>query len=756
MSTDVNTDRVEIDGTAPTIFSRRSFLTSSAIAGGGLILSAVFPPSLARAERSRPDNKPIPLNAWLRIGVDDTVTIIVSQAEMGQGIQTTMAAVVAEEVGADWKRVKLEYSPADPAYRNPARNWQFTGNSESTTSFFDFLRTMGASAREMLIAAAAEKWRVDPASCDSQNGRVIHRPTRRSLKFGQVVEAASKKQPPAHPRLRPQGEWRLLGKSLARVENPAKIAGTAVFGLDFKVPGMVYAAVRTSPVFGGKLAKLDKSSVERLPGVIDVVTIPNGVAIVAEAYWQARRALAGLKVDWDAGPNASLNTDTLRAQYRAALDGNDWLLVHSTGDRDILPRSYPNRLIGDAAVDPTPPRASASQALPTIVSAEYESQFLAHATMEPMNCTAHVTADGCDVWAPTQGQELAQLSVAGMLGLPREKVRITRTLVGGGFGRRLLPDFVVQAVAVSKAVRRPVKLIWSREEDMQHDFYRPAVHHHITAGVDEYGRLKALAHRLVSPSILQFVYPPAVTETYDPSCLEGLLETHYDIPNTRVDFKMLKLAIPTSVMRTTGYGPNIFALESFIDELAHRKGQDPYQYRRELLLKSPRARAVLDLAAEKSGWKTPPPPGHYRGIAFSEAFLTVIAHVLELSIPAPGEIKIHRVVAVVDSGTILDRGITANSIEGGTAWGLSCAEKAEITFQGGRVVQGNWNDYQVLRMSQMPPVEVHFIDSGARPLGGTGEVGPVTAIPALTNAIFAATARRIRSLPLSRHGLRLT
>src|SRR5262252_3104764 len=373
--------------------------------------------------------------------------------------------------------------------------------------------------------------------------------------------------------------------------------------------------------------------------------------------------------------------------------------------------------------------------------------------MEPMNCTARVTRDDC---GPTQGQELAQLVTSQMLGLPREKVRITRTLVGGGFGRRLLPDFVAQAVAVSKAVRRPVKLIWSREEDMQHDFYRPAVHHRITAGVDEYGNLKAISHRVVSPSILQFVYSVAVTDTYDPSCLEGLLETHYDIPNTRVDFKLLKLPIPTSVMRTTGYGPNIFALESFIDELAHRKGQDPYQYRRELLSKSPRALAVLDLAAQKSGWKTPPPPGHYRAIAFCEAFLTVTAHVVELSVPAEGRIKIHRIVAVVDSGTILDRGITANSIEGGTAWGLSCADRAEITFDKGRVVQGNWNDYEVLRMSQMPPVEVYFIDSGARPLGGTGEVGPVTAIPALTNAIFAATGRRIRSLPLRRHGLRLS
>ena len=742
--------------TQPSPISRRTFLASSALAGGGLLLGGVFRPSLALAAKSNAGREPIALNAWVRIGTDDIVTIIASQAEMGQGVLTTLPAVLAEELGADWKRIRLENSPADPAYRNPARNWQFTGNSESTTSFFDFLRTMGAGAREMLISAAADRWKVDAASCYVDNGKVLHRPTRRSLKFGQLAEAASKKQPPAHPRLKPQSEWRLLGRSLPRVENPAKVNGTAVFGMDIKLPGMVYAAVRASPVFDGKVAKLDKSSIDRFEGVIDVVPIPSGVAVVAETYWQARKAVQALKVVFDDGPNASVSSDGLKARYRAAMDGSDWILAHSTGDKDILPHSYPNRPMGDASVGPAANQKASSDAVPTVVSEEYESQFLAHATMEPMNCTARVTADLCEVWAPTQGQELAQLSVAGMLGLPREKVKVTRTLVGGGFGRRLIPDFVVQAVAVSKAVGRPVKVIWSREEDMQHDFYRPAVLHRLTAGIDEYGRLKALAHRLVSPSILHIVYPPAVTETYDPSCLEGLLETHYAIPNTRVDFKMLKLPVPTSVMRTTGYGPNIFALESFIDELAHRKGQDPYQYRRELVAKSPRALAVVDLAAEKSGWKNPPPPGHYRGIAFSEAFLTVIAHVVELSVAADGGIKIHRVVAVVDSGTILDRGITANSIEGGTAWGLSCADKAEITFEKGRVVQGNWNDYEVLRMSQMPPVEVHFIDSGARPLGGTGEVGPVTVIPALTNAIFAATGRRIRSLPLRRHGLRIS
>src|SRR5262244_1147621 len=345
---------------SPVGMSRRTFLASGAVAGGGLLLFGVFRPNVADAASSKRGGEPIALNAWVRIGTDDIVTIIVSQAEMGQGVLTTFPAILAEELGADWKRVRLENSPADPAYRNPARNWQFTGNSESTTSFFDFLRTMGAGAREMLISAAADRWKVDAASCYVDNGKVIHRPTRRSLKFGQLAEAASKKQPPAHPRLKPQSEWRLLGRSLPRVENPAKVNGTAVFGMDIKLPGMVYAAVRASPVFDGKVAKLDKSSIDRFEGVIDVVPIPGGVAVVAKTYWQARKALQALKVVFDDGPNASVSSDGLKARYRAALDGSDWILAHSTGDKDILPAS---------------PAASkekaASGALPTIVSEEY-------------------------------------------------------------------------------------------------------------------------------------------------------------------------------------------------------------------------------------------------------------------------------------------------------------------------------------------------------------------------------------------------
>jgi len=436
------------------------------------------------------------------------------------------------------------------------------------------------------------------------------------------------------------------------------------------------------------------------------------------------------------------------------MEGSECLLVHAEGNADALHHDYPNVPL-DKNVLPATSASAPRETYPTVYSAEYESQFLAHATMEPMNCTARVAGDRVDIWAPTQGQEKTRLTLAGAFNLPKENVQVSRTLLGGGFGRRLIADFALQAALISKAVGRPAKVIWSREEDMQHDIYRPATLHRITAGIDEYGKLRAIAHRLVSPSILQYVFPPAVTDVYDPSCLEGLLESHYEIPNIRVDFKLLHVPVPTSVLRTTGYGPNIFALESFVDELASKKGIDGYHYRRDLLAKSPRSLAVLDLAAIKSNWDTPAPQGHYRGMAYTEAFQTHIAHVVELSVSKDRQVRIHRVVCVADPGTALDPDITTNSLEGGVAWGLSCAFKSEITFDKGRTVQSNYHDYSILRMPEMPPVEVHLINSGARPLGGTGEVGPVTLLPAITNAIFAATEARFRSLPLSKHGFSL-
>jgi isoquinoline 1-oxidoreductase beta subunit len=737
-----------------TTVDRRQFLFTAALAGGCLVLKYAAPAQEVLAS-GEPAARVLALNPWLKIGTDNSVTIVVSQSEMGQGISTTLPAVLADELGADWSRVRFEDSPTDPAYRNPRLNWQFTGNSESTPSFFDVMRRMGASAREMLISAAAQKWNVNPATCRTEGGNVTHTKSRRSARFGDLVEAAAKLPPPVNPVLKNEKDWTLIGRPLPRVENPRKIDGSAIFGLDFKLPALVNAAVRQSPVFGGDVASFDRSSIAGFPGIIDVVRIPNGIAVVAETYWQAKIALDALNVEFSEGPGAAVSTSTLRDDYRRAMDANEWLLVHVDGNADALHHEYPNVPMAKDMI-PANSASVGQETYPTIYSQEYESQFLAHATMEPMNCTARVSGDNVEIWGPTQGQELTRLTLAAAFKLPKENIQVARTLLGGGFGRRLVADFALQAAVISQAVARPVKVVWSREEDMQHDIYRPGTLHRITAGINEYGKLRAISHRLVSPSILQYVFAPAVTDVYDPSCLEGLLETHYDIPNVRVDFKLLHVPVPTSVLRTTGYGPNIFALESFVDELASHKGIDPYHFRRDLLAKSPRSLTVLDLAAEKSNWNAPPPKGHYRGIAYTEAFQTHLAHVVELSVSRDRQVKIHRIICVADPGTALDPEITTNSLEGGIAWGLSCAFRSKITFDRGRTVQSNWHDYSILRMPEMPPVEIHLINSGARPLGGTGEVGPVTVLPAIANAIFAATETRFRSLPLSRHGFSLT
>jgi isoquinoline 1-oxidoreductase subunit beta len=749
------TKNIDRAARTPIVVNRRHFLITSAFVGGGLVLRCAGGLESALAGAAPDPAKVFALNAWVKIGSDDSVTIIVSQAEMGQGITTTLPAVFADELGADWARVRFEDSPTDPHYRNPRVNWQFTGNSESTTAFFDLMRQMAASAREMLITAAAEQWRVEPSTCYAKSGKVVHPKSRRAARFGDLVETASKLTPPANPRLNDPKDWTLIGKSVPRVENPARVDGTAVFGLDYTTPGLVNAAVRQCPVFGGDVESFDRSSIAGFPGVIDVVPIPNGIAVVAETYWQAKTALDALNVVFREGANASFSSETLRDDYRHAMDSNEWLLVHAEGNADALHHDYPNVPLQKDTIPGGDTASAGNETYPTIYSQEYESQFMAHATMEPMNFTARVTGDAVEVCGPTQGQEITRLTIAGVFKIPKENVQVSRTLLGGGFGRRLWVDFALQAALIAKAVGRPVKVVWSREEDMQHDIYRPGTLHRITAGINEYGKLRAVAHRLISPSILQYVFSPAVTNDYDPSCLEGLLESHYDIPNMRVDFKLLHIPVPTSVMRTTGYGPNIFAWESFIDELSDNKGIDPYHYRRDLLAKSPRSLAVLNLAAEKSNWNVPAPAGHYRGIAYADAFLTHIAHVVELSVSEDRQVKIHKVVCAADPGVVLDPDITTNSLEGGIAWGLSCAFKSEVTFDHGRAVQSNWHDYPVLQMPEMPPVEIYLINSGARPLGGTGEVGPVTVLPAVANAIFSATNTRFRSLPLSRHGFSL-
>ncbi len=717
--------------------NRRHFLQASTLAAGGFLLGGTF--EAAEAAPAAPSADPVSLNAWVRIAHDDTITLILSQAEMGQGVTTTFPAIIAEELCADFSRVQVENAPAHPAYSNPRTGSQFTGNAESIRTFFPLLRNLGASAREMLIAAAAAKWKVPPASCKAEASAVIHVPTGRRLRYGELASSAAKMPVPEKPALKPSEQWTLLGRSLPRADIPPKVMGTAVFGIDVEIEGMLHGAIKHAPVIGGAVTSVDEVSISGLPGVVQVVRLQNAVVVVARSYWEARRALDQLKVTFDEGPHAQLSSEALEKTYQEVMAGDRWTAAINEGD-------------AQAAIQGA--RAQGGK----VVSAEYASAWQAHAPMEPMNCTARVTGDRCEIWAPTQGQRKVQLQVGKALGVPPENIAVNRTYLGGGFGRRLVADYAVQTALVAKAVGRPVKLLWSREEDMRHDLYRPRVAHRITAALGADGLPVAFEQRLVSPSIVsvvissgkQFRFPEV-----EPSCVEGLLHMPYGVPHNRLDFHLLEVPVPTMVWRTTGYGPNVFSLECFIDELAAASGQDPYKYRKALLQRTPgseRAQAVLDRAATEAGWPGKREAGRFMGMALASAFDSYIAQVVEISMPAPDTVDIHRVVSVVDCGRVLDPRNATAGIMGGVIWGLTQSLSSEITFARGRVEQGNFNTFRILAMPEAPRAEVHFIDSGAPP-GGMGELGPIPVAPALCNALFAATGKRYRTLPLARHSL---
>ena len=710
--------------------------------GAGALVLGLQAPLLAGRAVGQP--APAMLTAWVRIGSDDRVTLILSQVEIGQGISTTLPAILADELGADWSRVAVEHAPMAQkdisAYQNPRIHFMFTGNSESIATFSSLMRKTGAAAREMLVATAIKRWPgARAADCTTEAGAVIHRPTRRSLSFGALAEEAAMLPVPADPALRPTAELRLVGRALPRRDIPAKTDGSAVFGLDFSVPGMVYAAVRQTPSFGGSVTRFDPASVANRPGVIGAFAIPNGVAVVADRFWQAKTAVDALDVTFAPGPNAAVDMTSLLSQYRSALAGDSFATINNRGDAAAAVATAPRKL-----------------------EAEYWSPFQAHATMEPMNCTALVTADDCDIWAPTQGPELTRIFAGAITKLPPEKIRVHWTYSGGGFGRRLLADFVVQALVLSKAVQRPVKVVWTREQDMTHDFYRPATLTRITAALDAQGIPTAINARLVSATQIGPVSPAPPPDNIDPRCTEGLEDARYAIANFRLDFTKPLLAVPTSVLRTTGFGPNIFAFESFIDELAHAAGADPYRFRRGMLQHDARALKVLDLAAEKSDWGTPLEKGAARGIAFYEAFDTIMAQVVELEVDAKKAVRVRRVVTVADPGQVFDPGIAASNLQGGAVWGLTSAMKSEITFINGGAAQQNFGDYDVVHMWEAPAAnDVHLLEGATDTTiaatqviktGGVGEVGPTGIPPALANAIFAVTGERLRSLPLSRHG----
>lgn len=708
--------------------SRRDLINNLAIGtvvlvAGRLAPTQVFAQSAAAAGT--------PLNAWVAIAPDGTVTLQCAHSEMGQGIMTTFAAIIADELEADWSKCEVVFSPAGSAYRHPIYNWQFTGNAESIRSYHALIRRMGAAAREMLIAAAAAWLRVPAGELLARDGMVRHAGSGRALGYGELAAAAAAKPVPSEPHVKAESEWRLVGggRSLPRRDIPAKVEGSAVFGIDVKVPGMVYAAIASAPTLGGKIANVDQNSVAGMAGVLAVVPLDDAVAVVAEHYWQARLALEKLKVTWQPGPDGSFDDASLAAMYGAAFASDaGWATAEAYGD--------------------APQALAAAQ---RVIEAEYRSPWLTHAPMEPMNATVSVSNDGVTVWAPTQGMQMTQIVLAKVLNVAPEKITVHRTFLGGGFGRRLLADFVAQAALCSKAAGRPVKLIWSREEDIGRDWFRPAFVDRVRAAHGPDGLPAAIHHRLVAPSILAPVSPtPVKPGTVDGLAVESLVEHPYKIANRRADYYMLQVPIPTMVLRTTGHGPNNFALESLIDELAHAAGQDPYQYRRRLLADNPPALAVVDHAAALAGWGKAE-AGRAHGMAFADCFGSYLCQVAELSV-TDGAIKLHKVVSVCDPGRVLDRVNAASLIEGGVVWGLSAALYSAVTFANGHVRERNFDRFRVVTLPDTPELVTDFLQN--RPaIGGLGEVGPVCVPAALANALFAATARRVRSLPFADEGV---
>jgi isoquinoline 1-oxidoreductase beta subunit len=710
--------------------SRRDFVATSA----GLVIAFHLPSRPLLAER---DDATFSPNAWIRIGSDGSVTLTVDKSEMGQGSQTGLAMILAEELEADWSKVRLGPVPENAAGWSRRMS---TGGSTAIRTSWDPLRKAGAAAREMLIDAAASSWDVDRASCRAERGAVVHGASKRRLTYGKLVAKAATLPVPKDPPLKDPKDFRLLGTRLPRLDTPAKVDGSAVFGIDVKVPGMLVASIERCPVFGGTIKTFNADKAMALPGVRTVVAMSPipwtgtngawaagcaaGVAVVADTYWQAVTGRRALEIQWDEGEAASLDSDGIRAQFVKLADQPG---VEARKD-------------GDAAAT----LAGAAQR----VEAVYEVPFLHHATMEPMTCTAHVRADGCDVWVPTQNQTRAQEVAAELTGLPKEQVRVHTTFLGGGFGRRLESDFVSEAVRVSKAARAPVKVIWSREDDVRHGFYRPATYNRFAAALDGGGNPVAWTHRIVAPPILLKFGP--LDKGIDRTLIDGASNLPYAIPNVLVDQVAVDLLpVPRGFWRSVGISQNAFVTECFFDEVAVAAGKDPYELRRQLLRDKPRHLRTLELAAQKAGWGTPLPAGRGRGIALAEWAPTTCAQVAEVSVTPDGSVRVHRVVCAVDCGATVNVGQIEAQLQGGIVFGLTAALYGEITIDRGRVKQSNFTDYPMLHIEEMPVVEVHVVPSDDKQ-GGIGEpsVGPVA--PAVCNAIFAATGKRIRKLPVGK------
>ena len=706
--------------------TRRDFLSATATVGGGLILALTLPGTAARSKAAAAAIAPSgarqsgrQLNAWLQIARDNSVTVIVDRSEMGQGVYTALPMLLAEELSIDFDAIRIVPAPVGDAYVSPGNGGQITGTSNSVQESWDKLRTAGATARTMLISAAAQRWRVDPKHCRAENGKVVGAQGH-VLTYGELADAAALQPIPKDVALKSRSDFQIIGKPRARTDTPGKLDGSAEFGLDVKLPRMLYAALAQSPVLGGKVKALDSSAAEKMAGVRKVLLTSSGVVVVAEHFWQALKARRVLNISWDSGPNAELDNAAIHALLKRTAAAGPGLSARTDGDAAAALESAKQRL-----------------------SAAYYLPLLAHATMEPMNCTADVKADGCDLYVGTQVQQVSQTTAAAAAGISAEQVRVYTTLIGGGFGRRLDVDFIPAAVEASKAVGAPVKVIWTREDDMTHDTYRPPAYEEVSGGLDASGKLVAWKLHITSPSITARMFPPV--KGVDDSVIEAAVNNLYDVANLEVSYSRQEIGIDVGYMRSVSHAPNCFVIESFMDELAAVAGKNPYDFRLQHLANRPRQKRVLELAAGRAGWGKAP-AGRHQGIALMEGYKTHIAQVAEISIVG-GELKVHKIVCVADCGQMVNPRIVESQLESGIVFGLSAALWGEVTIAEGRVKQTNFNNYRLLRNNEMPELQIHLVDSDELP-GGIGEVAVPLVAPAVCNAIFAATGKRLRTLPI--------
>jgi isoquinoline 1-oxidoreductase beta subunit len=706
--------------------SRRNFLklTATAAIGSGLTLGFGLP-AMSEVRDSITTDAPFAPNAFLRIDRAGGVTFVMPVIEMGQGTYTSIPMLIAEELEVDVDKVTIEHSPPDDkVYANPLIGVQLTGGSTAIRGTYVPLRRAGATARVMLVSAAARRWNVDPSSCHAERGVVVHGPTGRKLAYGKLVDAAAKLPVPENVALKAPADFRLIGTPHRRLDTAGKVDGSAKFGIDSRPPGMKFAVVAISPTFGGKLVSVDEAKAKAVPGVSQVVRLDDAVAIVAIHTWAAKQGLVAAAPQWDPGPNGTLSTADIVAQLAAASEQ-----LGSGARHD-----------GDAA-------AAIAQATQRI-EAVYQQPFLAHAAMEPMNCTVQMTKDGCDIWVGTQIPGLTQAAVMKVTGLKRDQVRIHNHLLGGGFGRRLEFDGTVRAVRIAQQVEGPVQVIWTREEDIQHDMYRPYYYDRMSAAVDAQGKAVAWWHRITGSSIVARYFPAWIKDGIDPDAVDGSENQPYGFSDIHVEWVAQEPpGIQTAFWRGVGVTRGTFVVESFIDELAAHGKQDSVAYRLALLDKNPRAKAVLQLAAEKSGWDKPLPAGQGRGIALCIGFGSFIAQVVQVNVDKDGAVTPTRVWCVVDCGIQVNPDTIRAQMESGIVFGLSAALYGEITIKDGRVEQTNFGDYRVMRINETPPIDVALVKSLEAP-GGIGEPGTSCVMPALTNAIFAATGKRIHKLPV--------